>query len=98
MIIIHAVTHVNPAKEEAFLEDIRSLITASRAEGGNISYDLMKDTEKDSVYTMVEAWKDLEAVNSHNASEHFTYFTNKAKEYLIAPLDVKIYDAKQLEM
>ncbi|OEH92084.1 putative quinol monooxygenase [Bacillus solimangrovi] len=97
MVIIHATMAVNPAKEQAFVENIRPLITASRAESGNISYDLMKDTEKDSLYTMVEVWKDAEAVHNHNMSEHFTSFKEKASEYLIAPLEAKVFEAKPLE-
>ncbi|MEI5908081.1 putative quinol monooxygenase [Bacillus spongiae] len=97
MIIIHATIQVNPTKEHTFMEEVQSLISASRAESGNISYDLMKDTEKDGVYTMVEVWKDFEAVQSHNVSEHFTYFTGKASEYLTAPLDAKVFEAKAVE-
>ncbi|WP_064090917.1 putative quinol monooxygenase [Rossellomorea aquimaris] len=97
MIIIHAGFHINPVKEEAFLNEVHSLIAASRAEEGNISYDLMKDTEKDNVYTMVEVWKDEAAVESHNTSEHFSSFVRKAPEYLAAPLDVKTYEGNKLE-
>lgn len=97
MIIIHAMLHVDPKKQQAFIEDIRPLIAASRAESGNVSYDLMKDTEKENVYTMVEVWKDVEAVESHNVSEHFTSFVGKASEYLTAPLDAKVSDARQME-
>ncbi|MGM0839265.1 MAG: putative quinol monooxygenase [Bacillota bacterium] len=97
MIIIHAEFHINPTKEQAFLEEIRPLVGASRAEEGNISYDLMKDTERESVYTMVEVWRDAAAVENHNASEHFDSFVRRAPEYLAAPLDVKIYEGNKVE-
>ncbi|WP_226673890.1 putative quinol monooxygenase [Rossellomorea aquimaris] len=97
MIIIHAEFKINPIQEQAFLEEIRPLVAASRAEAGNISYDLMKDTEREHVYTMVEVWKDSSAVESHNASEHFTSFVGRAPEYLAAPLDVKIYEGNKIE-
>ena len=93
MIIIHAVFQVDPAKQQAFLEEIQPLIHGSR-ESGNVSYDLYKDTEKESVYTMVEVWKDEAAVASHNTSEHFTSFVSKAKQYLTAPLDIKAYNGE----
>ncbi|MFC7784148.1 putative quinol monooxygenase [Rossellomorea sp. GCM10028870] len=96
MIIIHAEFQINPTKEQAFLEEIRPLVAASRAEEGNISYDLMKDTERESVYTMVEAWRDAAAVETHNASEHFSSFVGRAPEYLAAPLDVKIYEGNKV--
>ncbi|WP_050183919.1 putative quinol monooxygenase [Domibacillus robiginosus] len=96
MIIIHARFQVNAAKEEAFLAQIRSLVEGSRAEAGNISYDLMKDTEQEQVYTMVEVWKDAEAVALHNTSSHFTAFVGQASEFLTAPLEVSSYEASPL--
>jgi quinol monooxygenase YgiN len=97
MIIIHAEFQINPMKEQAFLEEIHPLVALSRAEDGNITYDLMKDTERESVYTMVEVWKDSAAVESHNTSEHFTSFVGKAPDYLAAPLNVKIYEGNKVE-
>ncbi|MES9684582.1 antibiotic biosynthesis monooxygenase [Bacillus sp. AFS001701] len=94
MIIIHAAFQVNPAKQQAFVEEIQPLIDASREENGNVSYDLYKNTEKESVYTMVEVWQNAEAVASHNTSEHFTSFVSKANQFLTAPLDVKVYDGQ----
>jgi quinol monooxygenase YgiN len=98
MIIIHAGFTVSPEKQDAFLEEIKPLIAASRKESGNISYDLHKDTEKEHVFTMVEVWQDSQAVASHNTSEHFTSFVGKAKEFLTAPLDVKAYDGQSVKL
>ena len=94
MIIIHARFQLQPEQEQVFLEEIRLLIAASRAERGNISYDLMKDTETDNVYTMVELWTDSSAVEDHNKSVHFTAFASKAPQYLAARLDVKVYEGE----
>ncbi|MGW6191129.1 putative quinol monooxygenase [Bacillus cereus] len=91
MIIIHAVFQVDPAKQQSFLEEIQPLLHGSREEIGNVSY---KDTEKESVYTMVEVWKDEAAVASHNTSEHFTSFVSKAAQFLTAPLDIKVYSGE----
>lgn len=97
MIIVHAVFHINPTKQEGFLEEIHSLIHASREESGNVSYNLYKDTEQENTFTMVEVWKDMEAVGSHNTSEHFTSFVAKAQNYLTAPLDITAYDGQLLK-
>jgi quinol monooxygenase YgiN len=97
MIIIHAGFKVNAEKENDFLNEIRSLVAASRAESGNISYDFMKDTEQDGAYTMVEVWESAEAVAAHNSSEHFTSFVGKAPQFMAAPLQVKMFDGKPLE-
>lgn len=96
MIIIHAEFKIQEDKEQAFLEEIRPLLTASKAENGNITYDLMKSTENKCAYTMIEVWQDMMAVESHNKSEHFTSFVNKAPQFLAAPLDVKLYEGTEL--
>ncbi|MED2788009.1 putative quinol monooxygenase [Bacillus thuringiensis] len=94
MIIIHAIFQVDPAKQQAFLEEIQPLLHGSREESGNVSYDLYKDIEKESVYTMVEVWKDEAAVASHNTSEHFTSFVSKAAQFLTAQLNIKVYNGE----
>ncbi|WP_436374648.1 putative quinol monooxygenase [Cytobacillus sp. BC1816] len=94
MIIIHAGFQIQTDKETNFLDEIRPLINASRAEEGNISYDLLKDTEKEGSYTMVELWSDMDAVKFHNQTEHFTSFTAKAPQYFTAPPQVKLFNAQ----
>ncbi|MEC0093707.1 putative quinol monooxygenase [Paenibacillus macquariensis] len=91
MIIIHANLQVKPDQEQAFLEEMKSLLPLTRAEEGNISYELMKNTEKEHHYTMVELWKDVEATTSHNTSAHFTAFVQKAPVFMAAPMDLKVF-------
>ena len=96
MIIIHACFQVKAEQEYDFLNEIKSLIEASRTEAGNISYDLLKDSEKAGSYTMVELWKDMEAVQTHNQAEHFTNFMTKAPQFMAAPADVKLFNAEPI--
>jgi quinol monooxygenase YgiN len=91
MIIIHAGLSVIKEKEYEFLKEVKSLVESSRAESGNIQYDLMKDTEKESTYLMVEVWENQVAVQNHNTSEHFIKFGQKAQSLLSAPVEVKIF-------
>jgi quinol monooxygenase YgiN len=97
MIIIHAHFQINPEKEQEFLEEMHSHVEASRAEEGNISYNLMKDTENEQSYTMVEIWNDANAVEAHNTSGHFTSFAGRAPEYMAAPIDVQIFEGNKVE-
>lgn len=94
MFIIHAVMQVNPEREELFLAEAKSLVTATHEEEGNISYELYKQANGESTYIMVETWRDAEAMAFHNTSPHFTGFAAKAGEFLTAPLDVKVFNAE----
>lgn len=98
MIITHAHMQIKPEQEEAFLKEVHYLIAITRTEEGNISYELMKSTEQEYRYTMVELWKDMEAVGIHNTSEHFTAFIQKAREFLAAPLDAKLFNGEQVQL
>ncbi|WP_410768765.1 putative quinol monooxygenase [Fontibacillus sp. BL9] len=91
MIIIHAEMKVNREAEAEFLESVQELIEASRAEAGNVSYKLLKDTDQDDTYLMIEQWKDQEAVAAHNASSHFQAFVAQAPKYLTAPLQAQAF-------
>ncbi|MCQ6561292.1 putative quinol monooxygenase [Paenibacillus mendelii] len=94
MIIIHARLQVKPDQEQSFLEEMRTLLPQTRAEAGNISYDLLKSTEQAHHYTMVELWKDMGAAASHNSSAHFTAFLQKAAAFLAAPMDLNVFNGE----
>lgn len=98
MIIAHAYMQIQPDKEPVFLEEIRTLIQETRPEAGNIGYELMKSTERDDLYTMVEVWKDLEAASAHMASDHFTSFFQKAPAFMAAPLELKVFDGEPIQV
>ncbi|UOY91278.1 antibiotic biosynthesis monooxygenase [Ectobacillus sp. JY-23] len=97
MIIIHATLTIDATKEALFLQEITPLLEASRAEEGNISYTLTKNAQKENEFIMVEAWKDLRAVSAHNTSAHFTTFSESAKDFVIAPIELKMYEASTLK-
>ncbi|WP_062513153.1 putative quinol monooxygenase [Halobacillus sp. KGW1] len=97
MYIIHATLEVDPQKKPEFLEATRALMEGSREEEGNVFYNLMKDTEKENVYQMIEIWKDAAAMEEHNKSSHLQNFVKKAKELLTAPMDLNIYEGNKVE-
>ncbi|KIL51074.1 putative quinol monooxygenase [Jeotgalibacillus campisalis] len=97
MIITHAQFQIMPEKESEFLQEIASLIEASRKETGNIQYELVKNLEQDFTYTMIELWENEEAVQSHNESGHFQAFVQNAPAYLAARLKVESYSGSLIE-
>ncbi|WP_340006516.1 putative quinol monooxygenase [Paenibacillus sp. FSL K6-0276] len=97
MVIIHAVLKVNPERREQFLAESKTLLSATHAEEGHLSYELYENAGEANSFIMVETWRDAEAVSSHNTSPHFTAFSAKAGEFLAAPLDVKVFSAEQVK-
>jgi quinol monooxygenase YgiN len=71
MIKIVARTVVKEGMVDAYLEIVKELVQASAAEEGNITYTLNQDISNPRAFVMIEIWKDQDAIDKHNASEHF---------------------------
>ncbi|MBQ8864014.1 MAG: antibiotic biosynthesis monooxygenase [Rikenellaceae bacterium] len=69
---IVAVFDVKPEYIHKFVSMAGEMVKASQAELGNISYTLNSCAEDPMTYTFIEIWRDLDAIEEHNASEHFT--------------------------
>lgn len=89
MIIIHARLFVKPEYADAFLEATKPLVAGSQAEEGNISYELYRHPENTGEFIVVEEWKDLEAIDFHNNTPHFTGFFAKAEQWFAGQAQVK---------
>ncbi|RUS46252.1 putative quinol monooxygenase [Cohnella sp. AR92] len=98
MIIVHANLQIKPDQEEAFLREVKAVIEATRKEEGNLSYELKKSVDQEHHYTMIELWKDMEAAQSHNTSEHFASFVNQARSLLAAPMELNLYKAERIQL
>ena len=71
---IVATLAVKPAHRAELLAVFRDLVAKSRAEAGNLRYDLHQDLQNENRFVFVETWQDQAAVDSHNASGHFQGF------------------------
>lgn len=79
--IIATIT-VKESCDEAMQPIFRAVVDGTRAEEGNVSYELHKDVKNPFKYVMVEVWRDLAAIESHNASAHFGAFVEASKPML----------------
>lgn len=71
---IVALVTVKSEHAETLAEQFKELVKASRAEEGNISYDLHREIGNPNRFVFVENWKSQAAINAHNASSHFQGF------------------------
>ena len=74
MITIIASFNVKPECVEAFHAMAMECVAASRKEDGNSSYHLYTGKNDNTKFFFVENWKDDNAIQLHNASEHFMKF------------------------
>lgn len=74
---IVAVLTARPGKADALLVLLDSLLTPSRAEPGNLRYDLWADQAEPGRFVLDELYENADAVAAHRASAHFqTYLAS----------------------
>lgn len=93
MIVLNVFASLKSEQESAFLEEMKGLVAASRAEAGNDMYSLYKQTDAENEYIIVEHWKDQAAIDTHNATPHFQSFIAKVNDFVKAPLRIETYPA-----
>jgi quinol monooxygenase YgiN len=91
MIVIVAKNKLKPGAAADFIEAAKPLIEASRAEEGNISYELFVDVKDPDTLTFVERWQDEEAVAAHNVAPHFTGALPQLGAFAAAPMEINVY-------
>ena len=92
---IWAVTHVDvigKAKDPG-TEAVRELSLASRGGSGNLRFDSLTQTNRPNHMTLVEVWKDRNAVEAQSAAAHTKVFRDKLAPLMGALLDERFYKA-----
>ena len=88
---IVAELEVMPEHREAMLPAFRAMVEASRAESGNLAYDLTEDLENPCRFFILEAWASAGAIVEHNASAHFKAFGEFLNDNLRLKVVVNLY-------
>lgn len=69
----------------------KELIACSREEEGNISYTSNQSIADERVHCFIEIWKDQQAIDIHNATEHFQRIVPQFAELFDGPETVDLY-------
>lgn len=87
---IVARVEVLPGKEQAFLQAADALIKGTRAEEGNISYNLYQNPSQPVAFIFYEEYKDQRAMDIH-ADPPFPGFGKAIKEMLASDLIIETF-------
>jgi quinol monooxygenase YgiN len=77
---IVAILTAKPGKTEALRNLLNGLLAASRAEPGNLRWDIWQDQADLNRFLLDELYQDDAAVASHRASPHFLDYLSKINE------------------
>lgn len=96
IVIAKAVAKDDDAKAK-IIEFSKDLIEKSRAEDGNIDYNLFENTI-DGNLTFVEQWETAEILQKHMAQEHFIGFGKNIADLLDGELAIDVFNADQIKL
>lgn len=91
---IQAVLTARPGSEGALGELLRGMVVPSRAEPGNLRWDIWRDPEQPGRFVLDELYVDADAVAAHRASAHFAHYLSlvgglaERQAHLVVPFDV----------
>lgn len=88
---IYAVTHVDfiPPKKDEGIAALQALVEPSRKEAGNLRYDALQQASRPNHETLVEIWRDQNALDAHLVSAHMKEFRNR-----LLPMSGSLYDER----
>lgn len=89
--IIGAKLTIKADKVDEFIASSKTIIAASRAEPGCISYTLYQDPNDRTAFFFFEEWKDQSAIDTHFAMPHFKAFGASIKDLVAGAPAITIY-------
>jgi quinol monooxygenase YgiN len=90
---IYAVTHVDfiPPRKDDGIAALKALVEPSRAEAGNVRFDVLQQSSRPNHLTLVEVWKDKAALEAHAVTPHMKAFREKLLPMSGSLFDERIY-------
>ena len=95
---VHVVSHVDFAgagAQAAAPGMLQQMAQASRAEAGNLRFDVLQHAMRANHFTVVESWASQAALEAHAASMHTRQYRDALQPVTGSPLDERVYAAIQ---
>jgi quinol monooxygenase YgiN len=95
--IVYVVSHVdvapNPQNPQGPVPLLRQLADASRKEAGNLRFDVLQHTMRANHFTVIEAWRNQQALDAHVAAAHTKQYRDTLQPLTGSPLDERTFRA-----
>ncbi|MEN8639789.1 putative quinol monooxygenase [Pseudomonas sichuanensis] len=89
-IAIFATIHPSPEHYQAAAQALQLMVEHSRAEPGNLRYDLFVREGEPLAFELFELYVDEAAVEAHRSSAHYQAYRAATGAWLAAPTQVKL--------
>lgn len=91
---IVAILTAKPGQAQALEDLLCDMVQPSRAEPGNLRWDIWVDAGVQGRFILDELYRDAEALDAHRNSEHFKHYRSvvstlaEREAYVVRPLDI----------
>jgi len=90
---VYVIAHVDVSNDPAVPGLLQRLAEASRKEQGNLRFDVLQHTMRANHFTVIEAWENEKARETHATSAHARQYRDSLAPFLGSPLDERVYTA-----
>jgi autoinducer 2-degrading protein len=85
MYVVCVTIKVKPGTEDLFIEATRANHVATRAEPGNVRFDVLRHLEAPSQFFLYEAYRSAEAFGAHQRTPHYLRWREQVAELMAEP-------------
>ena len=79
-----------PGMENAYKEHLLGMVAPSRAEAGNINYDVLQSNDDPAILFTYENWTGKDALDAHMETPYFKALSEVSKDMLTKPMDIDL--------
>jgi len=89
--VLFVIAHVDVSPDPRVPDLLRDQAAASRREPGNLRFDVVQHTMRANHFTVIEAWRDQQALDAHVAAAHTRRYRDALQPFTGSPLDERLY-------
>jgi quinol monooxygenase YgiN len=82
MIILNVFFSVKENSKENFLRLLDTMVIESNKEDGCLFYELWNDVKRRDQFSLIEHWRDQDALDAHAKTKHWIHFNGTVNDYL----------------
>jgi quinol monooxygenase YgiN len=89
--IVYVISHVDVTPNPQVNVLLRQLAETSRQEAGNLRFDVLLHTMRSNHFTVIEAWRNQQALDAHVAASHTKQYRDALQPMTGSPLDERTF-------
>jgi quinol monooxygenase YgiN len=93
---VFVITHVDVSPNPQVAVLLQRMAEESRRDDGNIRFDVLLHTMRSNHFTVIEAWRNRQALDAHATAVHSKKYREELSPFLGSPLDERLFEGVRL--